>query len=88
MDMEVLTPLWKYAPLLGTIVLLVVVALVLGRLVRSRRSSVSALDGASPAPPEIDAELLDSSHIGFAPLVGSLTLPARGEHDAGGGKRA
>jgi len=87
--MEILAPLWKYAPLLGTIVLLVAVALVLGRLVRSRPSNVSTLDDASQTPSEIDAELLDSSHIGFAPLVGSLTLPSRGEHDAaGGGKGA
>jgi hypothetical protein len=87
--MEVLAPLWKYAPLVGTILLLVGVALLLARLVRSRPSSAPEAVEATSSPSDVDEELLDSSHIGFAPLVGSLTLPSHQERDAAaGGKGA
>lgn len=80
--MEVLAPLWKYAPLVGTILLLVGVALLLARLVRSQRSSAPEAVEPTSSESDVDDELLDSSHIGFAPLVGSLTLPSHQERDA------
>jgi len=84
--MDVLAPLWKYAPLVGTILLLVGVALVLARLVRSRRPSTPEAVEPASSPSDVDDELLDSSHIGFAPLVGSLTLPSHQERDAAAGR--
>jgi hypothetical protein len=87
--MEVFAPLWKYAPLIGTILLLVGVALLLARLVRSRPSSAPETVEPVSSPSDVDDELLDSSHIGFAPLVGGLTLPSHQDGDAAaGGKGA
>jgi hypothetical protein len=80
--MEVLAPLWNYAPLVGAIFLLVGVALMLARVVRSRRSSAPEAVEPAPETSDVDDDLLDSSHIGFAPLVGGLTLPPHQERDA------
>ena len=77
--MERFVSLWNYAQLLGAIILVVVVALVAVRIARSRRP---VAEGSAPNPShpvEIDADLLDSSHIGFAPLVGNVSLPSRQE---------
>ena len=77
--MERFASLLNYAQLLGAIILVVVVALVVVSLVRSRRA-VTERSAPNPSHPvEIDADLLDSSHIGFAPLVGSVSLPSRQE---------
>jgi len=66
--MERLASLWSYAPLIGGRVVLVV---------RSRRS-MAARSVVEPLPSnEVDPDLIDSSHIGFAPLVGSVSLPSR-----------
>jgi len=83
--MEILAPLWKYAPLVGAILLLVGIALVIARLVLSRRSSAPEAVEAPASPSDVDDEALDSSHIGFAPSVGNLTLPAHRERNAAAG---
>jgi len=36
--------------------------------------SLASVDGGEI---EVDPDLIDSSHIGFAPLVGSVSLPSR-----------
>ena len=58
------------APLLGAVVAVIVLAFVIARLWRSRAPQVPAR-GPEPVPPEADDDVVDSSHIGFAPLVGS-----------------
>jgi len=83
--MERFTSLWTYAQLLGAIILVLVVVLVVVHIVRSRRAASEEPAPRPSHPVEIDADLLDSSHIGFAPLVGSVSLPSReqrGENNA------
>lgn len=41
---------------------------------RARRESDEQPEGAGPVPDD-EAEALDSSHIGFAPLIGPLEPP-------------
>jgi hypothetical protein len=76
--METLAPLWNYAPFIGVIAVLAVIVFVVVLVLRSHRSS-TARAAPDPQPPlaEIDADLIDSSHIGFAPLVGSVSIPSR-----------
>jgi hypothetical protein len=83
---DILATLWNLAPLwVGLIVFIVVAALIVG-LWRARAAQVAARN-LEPAPsPEADPEELDSSHIGFAPLVRSVlhqaspkTGPGRGQ---------
>jgi len=66
------------------IVLLVVVAFALVR--RARLRSPEAAGGPQLAPTESETELIDSSHVGFAPFVSSVSLPprARGDKATGG----
>ena len=83
--MERLASLWSYAPFIAAIVLVVAVVLVVALVVRSHRSVVAKSAGEPrPSSSEIDPDLLDSSHIGFAPLVGSVSLPSseRGKSSA------
>ena len=91
--MENLTAvLWDLAPLWIVLVVVIVIAGVIAYIWRARSARVP-MRIPEPAPPEADEEL-DSSHIGFAPLVGSglqqaprdAGAPARGE-DAGGTRR-
>ena len=77
--MESFASFWNYARLLGAIILIIVVALVVVRILRSRRPAIEKSAPNVSHPMEIDADLLDSSHIGFAPLVGSVSLPSREE---------
>jgi hypothetical protein len=79
MFMERLLALWNYAPLLGAIIVVAVAAFIIVRLVRQRRSAQAKLAPEWEPPVEINDDLLDSSHIGFAPLVGPVTLPPRRE---------
>lgn len=83
--MERFASLWTYAQLLGAIILIVVIALFVVHIVRSRLAATKESAPSPSHPVEIDADLLDSSHIGFAPLVGSMSLPSReqrGENNA------
>ena len=75
--MEKLASLWSYAPFIAAIALVLAIVLVVALVVRSHRSVVarSAVE-AQPPSSEIDPDLIDSSHIGFAPLVGSVSLPS------------
>ena len=77
--METFASLWNYAQLFGAVILVFVVALVVVHIVRSRRAPTEKSAPNPSHPVEIDADLLDSSHIGFAPLVGSVRLPSREE---------
>jgi hypothetical protein len=77
--MESFVSFWNYARVLGAIILIIVVAFVVVRVLRSRPATTEKLAPNSSHPVEIDADLLDSSHIGFAPLVGSVSLPSRRE---------
>jgi hypothetical protein len=83
--MERLASLWSYAPFIAAMVLVVAIVLVVALVVRSHRPA-AARSAVEPQPPssEIDLDLLDSSHIGFAPLVGSVSLPSseRGKNGA------
>ena len=75
--MERLASLWSYAPLIVGIVVMVAIIFVVVLVVRSRRS-MAARSVVEPLPSnEVDPDLIDSSHIGFAPLVGSVSLPSR-----------
>ena len=76
--MERFASLWSYAPFIAAIAVVAVIILVVALVVRSQRSSKTR-PAPQPQPPstEIDADLLDSSHIGFAPLVGSVSLSSR-----------
>jgi len=75
--MERLASLWSYAPLIVGIVVMVAIIFVVVPVVRSRRS-MAARSVVEPLPSnEVDPDLIDSSHIGFAPLVGSVSLPSR-----------
>jgi hypothetical protein len=84
--------LWNLAPLWTVLVVVIVIAAVIAYRWRARSARVPPRIP-EPAPPEADDEL-DSSHIGFAPLVRSglqqapldAGAPARGE-DAGGTRR-
>jgi hypothetical protein len=84
--------LWNLAPLWTALLVVIVIAAVIAYTRRARSARVPPRIP-KPAPPEADEEL-DSSHIGFAPLVGSgpqqapldAGAPARGE-DAGGPRR-
>lgn len=68
--MEKLAAIWNSAPLWGALVAVIVLVFVIARLWRSRPPQTPTR---SPAPsmPESDDDLVDSSHIGFAPLVGN-----------------
>lgn len=70
MLMEKLAAIWNFAPLLGALVAIIIIAFVIAWVWRSRGSKVPARSP-EPSPAETDADLVDSSHIGFAPLVGS-----------------
>jgi hypothetical protein len=76
--MEKLAFLWNYAPFIAAIAVLAVIVFVVALVLRSQRSS-TARPAPQPQPPltEDDADLIDSSHIGFAPLVGSVSIPSR-----------
>ena len=75
--MERLASLWSYAPLIVGIVVMVAIIFVVVLVVRSRRS-MAARSVVEPLPSnEVDPDLIDSSHIGFAPLLGSVSLPSR-----------
>jgi len=61
--MEILRRIWETAPFWAPFVVLAVLALA---IVLFRRSRVWRRTG--PFPLETEGDLLDSSHIGFAPL--------------------
>lgn len=91
--MESLAALWNLAPFAAALVALVVIAVVIARIWRARAARVP-VRVPEPASPETAEEELDSSHIGFAPLVGNppqhppvdTGAPPRGE-DAGSARR-
>ena len=64
--MEILKDIWSTAPFWAPVVVLAAVALAVVRFRRWR--SWNASRHAGPFPLETEADLLDSSHIGFAPL--------------------
>jgi len=65
------------------VIVVLAVALAVMRLVRSRHTDVPApARPPDPSPAETDPDVIDSSHVGFAPLVSSVSLPPRNERDA------
>ena len=66
--------------------LLIVVAFLVARFLRARREEAARAAAAASAASakEREAELLDSSHVGFAPLINGVSLP----RDAGHGSTA
>ena len=86
--MEILRRLWVSAPYWAP---LLVIAVIVWAVLHSRRSrSASTAEQARVETTSLDAEsdMLDSSHIGFAPLVGVLEPPFdRGGLVAGDGKQ-
>jgi len=86
--MEILRRLWSSAPYWAP---LIVIAVIVWAVLHSRRSrSASAAEQTRVEASSLDAEseMLDSSHIGFAPLVGVLEPPYdRGTFMAGDGKQ-
>jgi hypothetical protein len=64
--MEILRHIWDAAPFWAPVGILTVVALIIVGLARSRTRKRTG-----PFPLETEADLLDSSHIGFAPLGSS-----------------
>jgi len=64
--MEILGYIWDAAPFWAPVVMLAVAALVIVSLARWRTKKRMG-----PYPLETEADLLDSSHIGFAPLGSS-----------------
>lgn len=77
--LEKLMALWNVDPLWIAIGALIAVALAIGCLV-ALRTAHSAARNPAPAPLESDEAAVDSSHIGFAPLVSDT--PQRGHFDA------
>jgi len=65
--MELVKDIWDAAPFWAPIVVLAAVALAILRFRRWRGWS-AAKRSPDPFPLQTDAELLDSSHIGYAPL--------------------
>jgi phosphate/sulfate permease len=87
--MEKVAAIWNFAPLLGPLIAIIVLVFVIARLWRSRAPQVPARNlQLSPAEP--DDDVVDSSHIGFAPLVGSagnqINLDADGTADGDGSR--
>ena len=72
--MEILKYLWHFAPFWGP---LVVVAAIVYIVLRGRHSgnASAAVQPAETPTPDADCDVLDSSHIGFAPFVGVLEPP-------------
>lgn len=92
--MEILAAFWNFAPLWATLIALIVLAVVIARVRRSRAASVAARRPLPASPPESEANPVDSSHVGFAPMVSSGLPQARSGADAvardeesGGGRR-
>lgn len=61
--MDILRHIWDAAPFWAPVVMLAVVALIIVSVARSRTRRRTR-----PYPLETEADLLDSSHVGFAPL--------------------
>ena len=73
---DILATLWNLAPLWAGLIVFIIVAVLIARMWRARAAQVAARH-LEPAPsPEADQEELDSSHIGFAPLVRSILQQA------------
>jgi hypothetical protein len=69
---DTLATLWNLAPLWAGLIVFIVVAALIARMWRARAAQVAARNLEPAPPPEDDPEGLDSSHIGFAPLVRSI----------------
>lgn len=85
--MDKLAALWALTPLWIGLFVLIVIAVVIARRHWFRATQAAARDAAPTPPSEADSDAVDSSHIGFAPLVGGALQqppvdadgPARGE---------
>ena len=73
--METLKYLWDLAPLWGLVVVAAAIAYAVWRGRRSRSAAAAEPPDEALTPPDADSDVLDSSHIGFAPLVGVLEPP-------------
>ena len=72
--MEILKYLWHFAPFWGPLVVVAAIAYIVLRGRHSRSGSATEQPAETPAS-EAEPDVLDSSHIGFAPLVGVLEPP-------------
>ncbi len=70
--MDMLATLWNLAPLWAGLIVFIVAAALIARVWRTRAAQVAARNAEAAPAPEADPEELDSSHIGFAPLVRSV----------------
>ena len=68
--MELFKYLWNLAPLWGSLVVVAVIVYAVLRVRRSRNASAPDQPAEAPAP-DGEPDAIDSSHIGFAPLVGA-----------------
>ncbi|HEV3238990.1 MAG TPA: hypothetical protein VG429_01195 [Casimicrobiaceae bacterium] len=74
--MEILAAFWNFAPLWAALIAIIVIAVVIARVRRSRTASVTARRPLPALPPETEANPVDSSHVGFAPMVSSALQQA------------
>lgn len=68
--MERLAAVWNSAPLWVGLAAIIVLVFVIAWFRRSRTPQVP-IRKAEPHPAQTNDDIVDSSHIGFAPLVGS-----------------
>jgi hypothetical protein len=80
--------LWQYALAAGVAILFIAIALGIVRRLQSRRRSPPVRGSQLSPTREDDDQLLDSSHIGFAPLIDPVTLPPRMQSNATTGRKA
>lgn len=72
--MEILKYLWHFAPYWGPLVVVAAIVYVVLRGRHSRNASAAVQPAETPMP-DAECDVLDSSHIGFAPFVGVLEPP-------------
>jgi hypothetical protein len=86
--MEILRRLWSSAPYWAPLIVIAVAVWAVLHSRRSRSASVREQSRVEASTLEAESEMLDSSHIGFAPLVGVLEPPYdRGSLIAGDAKQ-
>jgi hypothetical protein len=91
--MENPSTFWNLAFFVVALIALVIIGVLIARIRRAHAARVP-VRVAESAPPENTEEELDSSHIGFAPLVNSPVQPAPADagtrpsgEDVGGARR-
>jgi hypothetical protein len=73
--------LWNLLPLLGLLIVIAAIAITIARVRRSRAANPPARAD-EPSPTLVDADYLDSSHIGLEPFLGAKNLARYGPNSA------